>query len=255
VRIDESQLLDVKKTDTLIIYGCGYSLWDITEQEWQKLSQYDSMGFNWFIWQDWISPTYELAGGIRWDKFSEKLGKTKEEAHNSYRDRVKDNPHLYANTVFLVTNEQSKLLKGGPSKQFIIERINFWELEDLKFTYFVYETSQTICALQFAIKMGYKKVVYVGVDLYDYRYFFLEKNQLRRVATGCMRRKRPPKYKKPDINAIHIGKPKVCGMFIKYPEIFDFVEVYSYNPKSLLLEIPQIKVWRFDNEYSINTNR
>jgi len=243
MRIDENELLEKKKTDTIIIYGSGYSLHSISESDWTKLKKYDSMGFNWFIWQDWVSPTYELAGGIRWDKFSTKLGKTREEAHLNYGNRVKNNPHLYSKTIFLVTELQSQYLKGFLPYEFIIENIDFWELDDLRFTYVVYETSYTICALQFSIKMGYKNAIYVGVDLYDYRYFFLGKDETRRVATGCIRRNRPPKYKSPDINATHIGKPKINGMFIKHPEIFDYINVYSYNPKSLLLEIPQIKIW------------
>tara|TARA_Y100000034_G_C6857629_1_gene389980 strand:+ start:434 stop:577 length:144 start_codon:yes stop_codon:yes gene_type:complete len=35
-----------KKSDTIVIYGCGYSIQRLTEEDKMKLAQFDSVGFN-----------------------------------------------------------------------------------------------------------------------------------------------------------------------------------------------------------------
>ena len=37
------------RTDTVVIYGCGSSINDLTDLERYTLSQFDSIAFNWFI--------------------------------------------------------------------------------------------------------------------------------------------------------------------------------------------------------------
>ena len=46
--VSEDNLKSKKKSDTLIIYGCGYSINDLTDKDKEHLSQFDSIGFNWF---------------------------------------------------------------------------------------------------------------------------------------------------------------------------------------------------------------
>jgi len=45
-RIGEKEFKRHKKSDTLVIYGCGYSIKKLTEEDKKKLMQFDSIGFN-----------------------------------------------------------------------------------------------------------------------------------------------------------------------------------------------------------------
>jgi len=218
--------------DTVLIYGSGWSLTKISEPEWERLRQYDSIGFNWFIWQTWIRPTYMLVGGIRWDKHEKKLGKNKQQAYQNYG--VQARTPRYGDTVFLATDWQSELSGGLPNEHRVV-RTEEWETEDLGKIHWSQETSNTHSALGWAIKKGYRRAVLLGIDLYDYRYFYLGKNQLRRVGG------RKGKFKKPNLNDVHVGAKKILGFFYDHPEVFDQIEIVSYNRYSLLLQVPQIK--------------
>ena len=44
--LTEKEFRDLKQSETIVIYGCGYSINKITEEEKSKLMLFDSIGFN-----------------------------------------------------------------------------------------------------------------------------------------------------------------------------------------------------------------
>lgn len=44
--IDKNTFLDYKQSDTLVIFGCGFSINQLTKEDIMKLAQFDSVGFN-----------------------------------------------------------------------------------------------------------------------------------------------------------------------------------------------------------------
>ena len=54
------QIADRKKSDKLYIFGSGWSLNNISKEEWRRISEHDTMGFNAFIRQNWIPLTFHL---------------------------------------------------------------------------------------------------------------------------------------------------------------------------------------------------
>ncbi len=44
--ISELEFVNKKKSDTIIVFGSGYSINKIGEETWKKLALFDSIGFN-----------------------------------------------------------------------------------------------------------------------------------------------------------------------------------------------------------------
>jgi hypothetical protein len=80
--------------------------------------------------------------------------------------------------------------------------------------------------INFSYIMGYKKIVLVGVDLYDKRYFWLSKDETRDDDL-----KGNFNYKEQHNTSVHL-----CDLLKRWNEKFDNegVQLFVYNPKSLL---------------------
>jgi hypothetical protein len=101
----------------------------------------------------------------------------------------------------------------------------------------------TLCdALNFAYCMGYKRIIMVGVDLYDNRYFYLPPDKTKTYEPSAKG------YVAADVNAhglktkethntVNLGLINLMKQWKN--EAFDprGVEVYVLNPKSLLTEV------------------
>ena len=59
-KFDLKKLMNVKKTKEIFIFGSGYSLKNISNKEWKKIRNYDSIGFNNTIFLRKINFTYHL---------------------------------------------------------------------------------------------------------------------------------------------------------------------------------------------------
>jgi ribosomal protein S8 len=59
-KLNISQIKKIKKTNEVFIYGSGYSINEISNEEWKKLRNYDSIGFNNTIFLKKISFTYHI---------------------------------------------------------------------------------------------------------------------------------------------------------------------------------------------------
>ena len=206
----------------LVVYGCGYSLNELSDGQWDELRQYDSIGVNWFVFQRWIRPTYMLVGDIRHDKKEPKVGHTMAEAYEKYVEQA--HGECYENTQFLVRPYQMDSLRGLERQKVEWE----WSIAWCK--------NCITTAFHWAHLNGYDSVLTVGVDLYDYRYFFLGKEQQRM-------------YGMKDDSGWRT-KSRVGG---KHPALRKFkawfkgcktdLKIYCYNPKSLLLDMPGVELW------------
>ena len=203
---------------TLVIYGCGWSLNELSDEQWEELKQFDSIGVNWGVFQRWIEPTYMLVGDIRHDRKIAKLGHTLEEAFEIY---VKEaSAPCYKNTIFVARDYQMPMLGNLRMCEYA---------PDPGWT----ASSITQC-LHWAVKNGYERALIAGVDLYDYRFFFLGHEQVRNyglVGGGWAKRK---------IHGRHQAYNKMKKWFksgvCKIP-------VHCYNPKSLLFDMPGVELW------------
>lgn len=87
----------------------------------------------------------------------------------------------------------------------------------------IYDFCTMTCILHIATYLGYKNIIFVGVDLYDHRYFWLPENALRGI-TRIMGRGLEQKH--------HTAK-YTCELVAMYKKVTG-KNLYTFNPDSLL---------------------
>ena len=94
-----NELYQQKKSKKLFIFGSGYSLNNVTKDEYNYINNYDSLSFNQFYKQDFIDLTYYLAREVGNSKNVFQMNETLSEFHeNAHRDR-------FNNTTFLLQDD------------------------------------------------------------------------------------------------------------------------------------------------------
>ena len=186
-RLTIDELYRTKKSDTLFLFGSGYSLHDIPEEEFRLMEKYDTMSFNWFIYQDFLRIDYHMVREI-WPYLpdhSQLLTHIR-----SYASLIVNNPH-YNSAVLIVQqglkatdgNEivGSRLLPPG-NKIFRFYTTARGQCVNLSLSLsegLSHGSATLIDCLNFAYLMAWRKIVLVGVDLYDRRYFWLGSEETR----------------------------------------------------------------------------
>src|SRR5437870_3365363 len=63
--LDEAQLRATRTSDTVFVFGSGYSLNELSPADWGHFIQHDTVGFNAFYFERWIPVGFHLLrGGI-----------------------------------------------------------------------------------------------------------------------------------------------------------------------------------------------
>ena len=167
-----------KQSDTLFIFGSGYSLNSISKKEWEYFEKNDTFGFSHFIKQKWINCRFHLIRGWKEGWISPKAGQT---SYDEIINILKKN-NFYKNTIFIIQNEPSAIvgnsilsrkLSNSPQKIFKYKtdfNLNFPNRSQPN--KFCHQNGTLFDALSFGYLMEWKKIILVGVDLYDSRYFF-----------------------------------------------------------------------------------
>jgi len=231
-----------KDKDTCVIYGCGYSLKNLDLTDWRELSKYDAIGFNWFIFQNWVKPQYMIVGDVRPDKNVVKMGGTISEVYQKYGEYVQDHKDRYEDTIFVLRQDQLDLMPSSfrDMNYHIVDKTGDWEISEKDKIY--HANSALFASLNIAAKIGYTKFIFAGVDLYDYRFFFLDQEQLRVVGTPDDK----PRWADRKLAKKHPIHRKIVPWFENNKKALDrdgISELYSFNLDSLLLWSPMIKEW------------
>jgi hypothetical protein len=173
----EDELRAARSSDTVFVFGSGYSLNDITTDEWAYIAAHDTFGFNAFYNQRWIDVGfYLIRGGIygesRWRPYAESVGVD-----------LRASPHL-DDAVFLLQGEYlgqlaNQLVGYGflpPGRRLFRYRTSrMSRLPTRSFADGIQHDIGTLTdAVHCAYSIGWKHIVLVGVDLYDSRYFWLD---------------------------------------------------------------------------------
>jgi hypothetical protein len=243
--LGEDGLKAARRSDTVFIFGSGYSLNDITETEWAAIAEHDTFGFNHFWRQSWVRVDFHVIRGGMYGEVDVRPQAEKVAAG------VTANP-LYADTVFLMQNDYlgafanyivgrrllpqgarifRYLTKGGPG------------LPSVSFADGVRHAPGTLSdVVNSAYLMGWQNIVLAGVDLYDSRYFFLTPDQTltQDAATGTIvagktNAFRGQRYDQPH-NTFRGGVVEQMEGWGKALAA-DGVHLSVYNPKSLLTSV------------------
>jgi hypothetical protein len=171
-----AQLVASRRSDTVFIFGSGYSLNAITAEHWSHIAAHDTFGFTAFTYQNWVRTDFHLIrggveGSLVWRAYAEDFCRT-----------LNDNPR-FADTTLILQGEYfamfaNQILGYGlirPGTRIYRYRTRRGEgAPSLSFGDGIRHAAGTLCdAVNVAVCMGWPNIVLAGVDLYDTRYFWL----------------------------------------------------------------------------------
>jgi len=187
IKLTPEEFMDLKKTDTVVILGSGYSINSISLKEWNIISSFDSMGFNWFCHHN-FGPTFYI---IREQATTRNRNIGTETRQCFYKNISKP---AYRNTCIIVHNLKKHSPKSYSYKRYADKiKQKGIVVKDIKGSLSGKRLKQNIftkgvfhgrCSLtnvvHIAIFMQYKRIIFAGVDLKNSRYFWLPKHKTRK---------------------------------------------------------------------------
>jgi hypothetical protein len=234
-----------RRSRRVFVFGSGYSINEIPDDEWARIARDDTIGFSGSIYLKRVALTFLLlrawtetsAGTLAWRKDA-----------NEVLGAIASNPFL-ARTAFA--------LQSGLTAIFINRLIahRMWQRERPMYFYWVDRVSRlphrdlgqgivhgksTLCsAISLAVGLGYEEIVLVGVDLYDSRYFWLPPDKTlgwseqdgKLVASNVTARGAPVTSTH---NTVHNGIIDYLGGWHRHLADRHGVTLSVYNPRSLL---------------------
>jgi len=171
--LDNKKLSQFKKSETVVIFGSGSSLNKIKDDDWNKIKEFDSIGFNSTIFLKKIHFTFH----INREMVTQNIGEISNQIN-----KINENNFL-DNTIFLMpkgftasyTNRIFRYKYWNKKKLFFLFNTNILLKEpfgNLQ-TGLIHKIGTLSDAMSFAYYMGYKRIILAGVDLIDRRYFFV----------------------------------------------------------------------------------
>jgi hypothetical protein len=224
-QLSVDELRATRRSDTVFIFGSGYSLNAISASEWQQIARHDTVSFRAFPKQSFIRADYHVTGEV--------------DFLDEYAERLRENP-LYRDTVFVVqkgwrayngNNLIGRRLLNPGSRIFRYQRICRGVFappsRDFK-TGLVHGYGSVVSVTNFAYLMGWRTIVLAGIDLNDKRYFWLPPTETRT-------------YEKPGITveSTFTGAADIVSMLGRWGELFERegVKLWVHNPHSLLTRV------------------
>lgn len=234
--LGEDELRRTRKSDTVFIFGSGYSLNDMSPAEWRAIEAHDTIGFNWFVHQRFVRCDYHLVreiGSADMDRNFRMAELVK------YFDLARTNPKC-GNTIFLIQTG-FKATSGNRAIGFRQVPVNhpvfLWRSihgrldPSRSLSHGLTHTHGTLNeVVNFAFLMGWTRIVIAGVDLYDRRYFWLAADE--------------PLPGDVTVEALHnTAAGGVVEGLGRWRTDFERsgVGLFVYNPKSLLARV--LPVW------------
>jgi hypothetical protein len=238
--ISEEQLRAARRGDRVFIFGSSASLNDINHDEWQRIAEHDTFGFNWFVRENFVRCDFHLIRQIA-DSNDREIW---EPQIVEYFELLERSPH-YDSTVLLVQHEWRA---RGPNLAFQMgvfprkNRVFPWSTNrsaglSRAFHAGLNHGSSTLCdSINAAYLMGWSDIVLVGVDLYDRRYFWLPEGETRAVDTM-----RGAEFDDPHSQATTGLVALIAGW--RADLAAEGVSLSVHNPRSLLSSVLPVFRW------------
>lgn len=225
---------EMKNRSHLAIIGSGYSLNDVSEEKWALIcDEYDTFGMNWsckfFLPYTWYLVREQAATPKRIGP-----GQTLSDFIEDMADVpttliVKDMSYRTDNYIHARHTE----LFDHPGRVFkeITGKCSAKAFSDNIFEQGIHHGKNTMTdAMHFAVAMGYKEILFVGVDLYDSRYFWLPYDEPSPMVKNEGRTCESP----------HLAAENIVKIVTDTAATWD-IKMAVENPKSLLAK--HIPVW------------
>ena len=228
--LSEQELVATRRSDTAFVFGSGRSLIEIHEGDWERMSEHDTISVREFPRQQWIRVDYHLTSEV--------------DFVDEYAERLRTNP-LYADTIFVTQGgfraERGNELVGRglypPGARVIRYRRRRSRVASPSRAFgegLVHGSSSIFDATNLAYLMGYRRIVLVGVDLYNKEYFWLGAGETR-----------PYEAHRADARNVFVGAEPIVSLMAKWHDELaaDGVELFVFNPRSLLADQIPVFAW------------
>ena len=234
--LSEEELRATRRSETVFVFGSGWSLNEIPPEEWRRIEEHDTLGFNWFVHERFVRCDYHLVRGIPDDDLDPAIWRPQVA---EYFRLVRENP-CFDGTTFLV-QAGFRAINGNRALGYGYlpdERPVFlWKTnlrDDLPTRSFaaglVHGASTLQECVNFAALLGWRTIVLAGVDLYDRRYFWLADEETRSLDA---------QRGAPVEQAHSRGTSGMIETFGAWRSalLADGIELQVYNPRSLLAQV------------------
>lgn len=176
--LSRKQFINSKKHDTLCIMGCGYSINNISDKKWKFVQEStDQFTVNWFcLGKTPIIPTYYLIDEQGTNRIKAKNDTTHKDFINHLKCRVaivkdrKNSSDAFRYAEHLEDIKFDGVITYNSAK---VGSICNCKDVDVLSDGFVFMNGCMSNAFHFAVWMKYKTVIFIGVDLYDSRYYWM----------------------------------------------------------------------------------
>jgi len=229
--LSKEEFLQTKKSNSIVIFGSGYSIKKITDNGWNKIRKFDSIGFNWFC-HHLFGPTYFL---VREQASNRQRSYGTEKVSNLYADLRRTS---YSKTIIIISDMSRHTLSPYSLRK---HKINIKQrgiiLKDLKGRYRRRHLRRSIfkkgifhgrCTLtnviHIVLSMQYDRIIFGGIDLNNSRYFWLPPNRTR------------AHLKKRGVKSKHVIATKNLSLISDLTKHFK-IEMVSISKKSLINKI------------------
>ena len=252
--LNEQDFRSLKKSDTLVIYGSGYSISKLNTDDIQKLSQFDSISFNWFLKSN-IPTTFYIvreqanlarrvnkASGETVEAFYDMINSKNyvnscliihDIYHHSKKSRASEKVYHYSKPEALAKfNRHKYIIVKDLKRKHLDSGVRKWGKINICEQGVVHGRFTLNSALHIGVNMGYNRIIFVGVDLYDSRYFWLDKNVTRYTV----------KQKNQRYSSKHATADRVLEL-IKEIKSIHKLKMYVYSRSSLLTKV--MKKWQW----------
>lgn len=244
--LNKNEFIGRKKSDTLVIYGCGYSINDLTEEDFSRIGRYDSVAFNWFCKSD-IPVTFYVVREQCVPDFRELKGERLSDLYRSFNSYYKDSVFivhrgdhlvqksgyshfLYHNKIqgsgIIIDDIRMRASKVKKNPKVVIDKFN----DDIFQDGVQHGLLTMYNVMHIATFLKYTTIIFVGVDLYDSRYFWLGEKESRRIL----------KNKNRTYKSVHSTKGSLFQLLKIYKKTFPHVQLYTYSDKSLLTKVMEV---------------
>jgi hypothetical protein len=230
-KLSEAHLRNARRSDTVFICGTGSSLHDIAPDEWARIAEHDIFSFRDFPRQRNVRADFHMTGEV--------------DVLEEYAAAINNNP-LYSATLFLVQEGLqawmgNRLIGEGHLKAdapvYRYRRRARGKMVPPSESFaegIVHGGGSVVSAVNIALILGWKRIVLVGVDLYDHRYFYMPPDQTR------IAEKAGVTHDTPFANGDHIVAQLGMWDAAMRPR---GVRLFAYNPRSLLIRHLPVFRW------------
>jgi len=229
--LTESELRKARKSETVFICGTGASVLDIAAEEWARMSDHDVLSFREFPRQTFVKADFHVTGEV--------------DDIDAYATAINSNPR-YDHALFLVqegfTAHMGNRLLGGlklrqGARVFRYRRRGRGKTIPFSRSFasgVVHGHGSVTGMINIAYLLGWKRIVLVGIDLYDHRYFYMPPDETRPVEKRGLTSNDP--FTAGDAIVEQIGQ---------WAETMrgEGVLISAYNPRSLLTQRIPVFQW------------